>query len=200
MKTLKDVVEAAARGVQAAILPVGGSDGGEHTLQDLVLACNSLNLLPIIEVSSEEEIGAAVQAGAQALLVKEVESLETSMRLFEKIPKQVVSLCSIGGMQEDCAELEQAAASKIVGYDGVVISQAARSVGDVEYVEWILSNLTSKRSKAVEFSIQEFKKRHPTITERWDADCAQRDPTSWKKWKQYKKTRDYQIRAQIWGA
>ncbi|EKX48126.1 hypothetical protein GUITHDRAFT_106203 [Guillardia theta CCMP2712] len=173
MKTLKDVglpgasctrlilsvqvVEAAARGVQAAILPVGGSDGGEHTLQDLVLACNSLNLLPIIEVSSEEEIGAAVQAGAQALLVKEVESLETSMRLFEKIPKQVVSLCSIGGMQEDCAELEQAAASKIVGYDGVVISQAARSVGDVEYVEWILSNLTSKRSKAVEFSIQEFK-------------------------------------------
>jgi hypothetical protein len=35
---------------------------------------------------------------------------------------------------------------------------------------------------------------------RWSADAARQDPRAWEGWSRYKKTRDYQIRAQIWGA
>ena len=36
--------------------------------------------------------------------------------------------------------------------------------------------------------------------ERMQAAAARQDPRAWEGWGRYKKTRDYQIRAQIWGA
>lgn len=103
----------------------------------------------------------------------------------------------------ELAQVEQTLFLVSAGYSGVILADCARDAeADAGYAEWALQTMKSKRSESFSFNTigTSGEKEKQTFEGKWDSRAAKRDPTAWAKWKKYKKSRDYQIRATVWGA
>ena len=117
------LVEAASSGADAVLLIVAALTSEE--LRELLQAARDLELEPLVEVHDEQELDRALEAGADFVGVnnrdlKTLEvSLDTSLRLAERIPSHVpaISESGIRGPQ-DIHRLTEA------GYRGFLIGES----------------------------------------------------------------------------
>ncbi len=117
------LVEAASSGADAVLLIVAALTGDE--LSELLEAARDLELEPLVEVHDERELDQALEAGADFVGVnnrnlKTLEvSLDTSIRLAERIPSRVVAISESGiRSPEDIHRLTEA------GYGGFLIGES----------------------------------------------------------------------------
>ena len=117
------LVEAASAGADAVLLIVAALTSEE--LCELLQAARDLELEPLVEVHDERELDQALEAGADFVGVnnrdlKTLEvSLDTSMRLAERIPSHVVAISESGiRAPEDIHRLTEA------GYGGFLIGES----------------------------------------------------------------------------
>ena len=117
------LLEARAAGADAVLLIVAAVN--PQTLTQLIATAGDAALAVIVEVHNEEELGTAVDAGARIIGVnnRNLKTLEvvveTSERLIEKIPKNVIAIAESGlKTQDDLLKLSTA------GYHGFLIGEA----------------------------------------------------------------------------
>ena len=117
------LVEAASSGADAVLLIVAALTSEE--LRELLEAARDLELEPLVEVHDEQELDRALEAGADFVGVnnrdlKTLEvSLDTSLRLAERIPSHVPAISESGiRAPEDIHRLTQA------GYRGFLIGES----------------------------------------------------------------------------
>ena len=100
-------------------------------LKDFLAISKSFGMSSLVEVHNEEEIEIALKAGSDLIGINnrnlnsfEV-SLETSLRLIEKIPKEIVRVSESGiSTAADCAILRQA------GFDAVLVGESLMRAGN----------------------------------------------------------------------
>ncbi|HEX5431710.1 MAG TPA: indole-3-glycerol phosphate synthase TrpC [Bryobacteraceae bacterium] len=108
-----DVIEAAARGADAILLIAAILDGSEmRRLRELA---DRYRMAALVEVHDETEIESALDSGAQIIGVNNRNlhtfetSIETSLRLAEKVPSEIVKVSESGiRSRADIARLEDA--------------------------------------------------------------------------------------------
>ncbi len=117
------LVEAASTGADAVLLIVAALTSEE--LRELLQAARDLELEPLVEVHDEQELDRALEAGADFVGVnnrdlKTLEvSLDTSMRLAERIPSHVPAISESGiRAPRDIHRLTEA------GYRGFLIGES----------------------------------------------------------------------------
>ena len=117
------LVEAASAGADAVLLIVAALASEE--LRELLQAARDLELEPLVEVHNQQELDQALEAGADFVGVnnrnlKTLEvSLDTSLRLAERIPAHVLAISESGiRAPEDIDRLSRA------GYGGFLIGES----------------------------------------------------------------------------
>jgi indole-3-glycerol phosphate synthase len=117
------VIEARVAGADAVLLIVAALEGSR--LEELLSAAGDLGLDCLVEVHSEDEVEAAVDAGAEIIGInnRDLHSLEvdlrTSFKLLADVPAGTVVVAESGiTTREDVLELEHA------GVDAILVGEA----------------------------------------------------------------------------
>jgi indole-3-glycerol phosphate synthase len=125
------LLEARAAGADAVLLIVAALDGWR--LAELVAATSELGMDSLVEVHDEEEIGLAVESGAEVIGInnRDLHSLEvdlrTAFRLLADIPAGTVVVAESGITRPaHVRELEEA------GVDAILVGEALMRADDPE--------------------------------------------------------------------
>lgn len=123
------LLEARAAGADAVLLIVAALE--PERLATLIHAASDLGMDALVEVHDEQEVEAAVDAGAEVIGVNNRDlhslkvDLETTYRLLADIPAGTVVVAESGiGAREDVLELERA------GVDAILVGEALMRVED----------------------------------------------------------------------
>lgn len=123
------LLEARAAGADAVLLIVAALEGGR--LAELIAAASDLGMDSLVEVHDEDEVEAAVDAGAEVIGInnRDLHSLEvdldTSFRLLADVPAGTVVVAESGiSYAEDVERLERA------GVDAILVGEALMRADD----------------------------------------------------------------------
>jgi indole-3-glycerol phosphate synthase len=123
------IVEAAAAGADAILLIAAILTEGE--LRDFRELATQYDMAALVEVHTEDELSAAIDSGADIIGVNNRDlhtfrvSLETSLRLAERMPNEVVRVSESG--IETAAQI---ATLEAAGYRGFLIGEHLMRAGD----------------------------------------------------------------------
>ncbi|EKX40587.1 hypothetical protein GUITHDRAFT_113374 [Guillardia theta CCMP2712] len=129
---------AGAEGVVLSCAALSDQEWGSKLIQ----SCNFLGLEVLVEVSDEDEVKQAVEAGAKIVCVRGVESVEEAVILRASIPDTCAAVCAVPAQQEDNNEIVEVERLKQAKYDAVILMDAALSAGpDRYYVQFALNEI-----------------------------------------------------------
>ena len=110
-------------------------------------------------------------------------------------------MVGVPSMLPEGSELGQIKALERSGFNAAILLMEAQSEDEEGYVRWALEQVQSKKSASIAFP-QDFvrlKGGEDRPAERWATRQAKHDPVATARWREYKKSRDYQIKCQVWG-
>ncbi|KAJ1492643.1 hypothetical protein T484DRAFT_1930813 [Baffinella frigidus] len=194
-----DVEGAKAAGADGVVIQAAAA---REELAVLVRAARETGLEAVVEVSGLDEATAACDAGALILMVRGMDGAGDAVTLRESFASGVVTVAAVPSMQGECQELDDIALFHAAGFNAVMMERGATRVEEAAYLSWLLSSVRSRKSGSFGFEALgiNFEDRHETIVERWGRWQQKREPLAWEGWKKFKKTRQYQYIATIWGA
>jgi len=110
----------ASQGAEAVLLDT--ILNGPEATAALALAATELGLQPVIRIGTEEELGAALDAGAAILCVGDC-SLPQAAEMREKIPQDVIAICDV-----PVRDVRGAWMVRDMGYNALIVSDSLTDV------------------------------------------------------------------------